>query len=69
MLTSSLQLGIDIGAVDLVVQLGSPKAVSEGLQRAGRAGHLVGQTSVGRFFALHREDLVEAAAVAGCMLG
>ncbi len=66
--TSSLQLGIDIGAVDLVVQLGSPKAVSEGLQRVGRAGHLVGQTSVGRFFALHREDLVEAAAVAGCML-
>ena len=66
--TSSLQLGIDIGSVDLVVQLGSPKAVSEGLQRVGRSGHLVGHTSTGRIFPLHREDLMEAAVIAGGML-
>lgn len=66
--TSSLQLGIDIGSVDLVVQVGSPKAVSEGLQRVGRAGHLVGQTSKGRIFPLHREDLMEAAVISRGML-
>jgi ATP-dependent Lhr-like helicase len=66
--TSSLELGIDIGAVDLVVQLQAPKAVAQGLQRIGRAGHLVGQTSKGRFFPTHREDVMEAAAVAGGML-
>ena len=48
--TSSLELGIDVGAVDLVVHLQSPKSVSAGLQRVGRSGHLVGQTSVGRIF-------------------
>ncbi|NOZ27120.1 MAG: DEAD/DEAH box helicase, partial [Chloroflexi bacterium] len=66
--TSSLELGIDIGAIDLVVQLGSPKSVAQGLQRVGRSGHLVGQTSVGRILPLHREDLMEAAAVARGML-
>ena len=66
--TSSLELGIDIGAVDLVVQLQSPKSVSQGLQRVGRSGHLVGQTSRGRIYATYREDLVEAAAVARGML-
>lgn len=66
--TSSLELGIDIGAVDMVVQLQSPKSVSQGLQRVGRAGHLVGQTSRGRIFATFREDLVEAAAIAHGML-
>ncbi len=66
--TSSLELGIDIGAVDLVVQLQSPKSVSQGLQRVGRSGHLVGQTSRGRIYATFREDLVEAAAVARGML-
>jgi len=66
--TSSLELGIDIGAVDLVVQVQSPKGVAQGLQRVGRSGHLVGQTSVGRIFPTHREDLMEAAAVAGAML-
>ncbi|MBW7883931.1 MAG: DEAD/DEAH box helicase [Caldilineaceae bacterium] len=66
--TSSLELGIDIGAVDLVVQLQSPKTVAQGLQRVGRSGHLVGQTSRGRIFPTHREDVMEAAAVAGGML-
>lgn len=66
--TASLELGIDIGAVDLVVQLQSPKSVAHGLQRVGRSGHLVGQTSVGRVFPTHREDVVEAAAIAGGML-
>lgn len=66
--TSSLELGIDIGSVDLIVQLQSPKSVAQGLQRVGRSGHLVGQTSKGRIFPTHREDFVEAAAVAGGML-
>jgi ATP-dependent Lhr-like helicase len=66
--TSSLELGIDIGAVDLVVQLQSPKSVAQGLQRVGRSGHLVGQTSKGRIFPTHREDVMEAAAIAGGML-
>ncbi len=66
--TSSLELGIDIGAVDLVVQLQSPRSVSQGLQRVGRSGHLVGQTSRGRIYTTYRDDLVEAAAVARGML-
>ncbi len=61
--TSSLELGIDMGAVDLVVQVESPGAVSRGLQRIGRAGHQVGQPSRGRIFPKHRGDLVEAAVV------
>jgi ATP-dependent Lhr-like helicase len=66
--TSSLELGIDIGSVDLVVQLQAPKSVAQGLQRVGRSGHLVGQTSKGRIFPTHHEDVVEAAAIAGGML-
>ncbi len=66
--TSSLELGIDIGAVDLVVQLQSPKSVSQGLQRVGRSGHLVGQRSTGRIYTTFREDLTEAAAIARGML-
>ncbi len=66
--TSSLELGIDIGAVDVVVQLQSPKSVAQGLQRVGRSGHLVGQTSVGRIYPTFREDLMEAAAIARGML-
>jgi ATP-dependent Lhr-like helicase len=66
--TSSLELGIDIGSVDLVVQLQSPKGVAHGLQRVGRSGHLVGETSVGRFFPTHREDLLESAATVRAML-
>ncbi|HSR30970.1 MAG TPA: DEAD/DEAH box helicase, partial [Anaerolineae bacterium] len=65
--TSSLELGIDIGSVDLVVQFQSPRGVARGLQRVGRSGHLVGQTSVGRFFPTHREDLLESAAIARAM--
>ncbi len=66
--TSSLELGIDIGAVDLIVQLQSPKSVAQGLQRIGRSGHLVGQTSKGRLFPTFREDVIETAAIAGGML-
>ncbi|MFN3335308.1 MAG: helicase-related protein, partial [Caldilinea sp.] len=55
--TSSLELGIDIGSVDLVVQLQSPKLVAQGLQRVGCAGHVVGQTNCGRIFPTHREDI------------
>ena len=65
--TSSLELGIDIGAIDLVVQLQSPRGVARGLQRVGRSGHLVGQTSVGRLFPTHREDVLESAVVAHAM--
>ncbi len=61
--TSSLELGIDMGAVDLVIQVESPGAVSRGLQRIGRSGHQVGQASRGRIFPKHRIDLVEAAVV------
>ena len=66
--TSSLELGIDIGTVDLVVQLQSPKSVAQGLQRVGRSGHRVGETSRGRIYATFREDLVEAAAIVRGML-
>ena len=61
--TSSLELGIDMGAVDLVVQVESPGAVSRGLQRIGRAGHSVGEPSKGSLFPKHRGDLLEAAIV------
>jgi ATP-dependent helicase Lhr and Lhr-like helicase len=61
--TSSLELGIDMGAIDLVVQIESPKAVARGLQRVGRAGHSVDVPSVGRFFPKYRGDLLETAVV------
>ena len=61
--TSSLELGIDMGAVDLVIQVESPGAVSRGLQRIGRAGHQVGEPSKGKVFPKHRNDLVETAVV------
>ncbi len=61
--TSSLELGIDMGAVDLVIQVESPGAVSRGLQRIGRAGHSVGEPSKGFIFPKHRGDLLEAAIV------
>ena len=61
--TSSLELGIDMGAVDLVVQVEAPDSVASGLQRVGRAGHHVGSVSRGIFFPKYRGDLVESAVV------
>jgi ATP-dependent Lhr-like helicase len=66
--TSSLELGIDMGAVDLVVQVESPGSVSSGLQRIGRAGHQVGEPSRGKIFPKFRGDLLEAAVVAERMV-
>ncbi len=62
--TSSLELGIDMGAVDLVVQVESPPSVAGGLQRVGRAGHNVGDVSRGIIFPKYQGDLVQAAVVA-----
>jgi ATP-dependent helicase Lhr and Lhr-like helicase len=62
--TSSLELGIDMGAVDLVIQVESPKSVTAGLQRIGRAGHGVGEVSRGRIFPKFQADLLECAVVA-----
>ncbi len=61
--TSSLELGIDMGAIDLVVQVESPKSVAAGLQRVGRAGHQVDAPSLGRFMPKYRGDLLETAVV------
>jgi ATP-dependent helicase Lhr and Lhr-like helicase len=61
--TSSLELGIDMGAVDLVIQVESPKSVARGLQRVGRAGHSLGEVSRGRIFPKFRADLLESAVV------
>jgi ATP-dependent Lhr-like helicase len=66
--TSSLELGIDMGSVDLVIQVESPGAVSRGLQRIGRAGHSVGEPSKGTLYPKHRGDLLEAAVVVRRML-
>jgi ATP-dependent Lhr-like helicase len=61
--TSSLELGIDMGAVDLVIQVESPKSVARGLQRIGRAGHSLHEVSKGRIFPKFRADLLESAVV------
>jgi ATP-dependent Lhr-like helicase len=61
--TASLELGIDIGDVDLVCQLGSPRSIAAFLQRVGRSGHSVGGTPKGRLFPLSRDDLAECAAL------
>ncbi len=65
--TASLELGIDIGAVDLVIQLNSTRAVAAAMQRVGRAGHWRGATPKGRFFATTRDDLLEQAALVQAM--
>jgi ATP-dependent Lhr-like helicase len=61
--TASLELGIDVGEVDLVCQLGSPRSIATFLQRVGRSGHAVDGTPKGRLFPLSRDDLVECAAL------
>jgi ATP-dependent Lhr-like helicase len=66
--TSSLELGIDMGAIDLVVQVEAPSSVASGLQRVGRAGHQVGAPSVGKVFPKFRGDLITAAVVTNRML-
>lgn len=65
--TASLELGIDIGDVDLVCQLGSPHSIAAFLQRVGRSGHAVGATPKGRLFPQSRDDLVECAALLDCV--
>ncbi|HJU27993.1 MAG TPA: helicase-related protein, partial [Candidatus Binataceae bacterium] len=60
--TASLELGIDVGAVDLVCQVDSPKSIAAAVQRIGRSGHSLGGTPKGRFFALTIDDLIECAA-------
>ncbi|MBN9230295.1 MAG: DEAD/DEAH box helicase [Legionella sp.] len=66
--TASLELGIDIGSVDLVCQLGSPRSIAVMLQRAGRAGHWHGAISKARIFATTRDELVECAALVQSIL-
>jgi ATP-dependent helicase Lhr and Lhr-like helicase len=61
--TASLELGIDVGTVDLVVQINSPRAIAVALQRVGRAGHWRGAVPKGRFFCTTRDDLIECAAL------
>ena len=61
--TASLELGIDVGSVDLVVQIGSPRSIATMLQRVGRSGHSLGATPKGRLFALTRDQLVECASL------
>jgi ATP-dependent helicase Lhr and Lhr-like helicase len=65
--TASLELGIDIGEVDLVCQLGSPRSIAALLQRVGRSGHNLGGTPKGRLFPLSRDDLIECAALLDCV--
>jgi ATP-dependent Lhr-like helicase len=65
--TASLELGIDIGAIDLVCQISSPRAIATAMQRVGRAGHWRGAIPKGRFFVTTRDDLLEAAALIRAM--
>lgn len=65
--TASLELGIDIGDVELVCQVGSPRSIAALLQRVGRSGHQVGGTSKGRLFPSSRDDLIECAALLDCI--
>jgi ATP-dependent helicase Lhr and Lhr-like helicase len=65
--TASLELGIDVGAIDLVVQIGSPRAIAVALQRVGRSGHWVGAKPKGALFVTTRDELLECAALVGAM--
>ena len=65
--TSSLELGIDVGVVDLVCQIGSPRSIGLLLQRIGRSGHFLGGTPKGRLYPLTRDELLECAALAGAV--
>ena len=65
--TASLELGIDIGEVELVCQIGSPRSIAAFLQRVGRSGHQVGGTPKGRLFATSRDELIECAALLDCV--
>jgi ATP-dependent Lhr-like helicase len=65
--TASLELGIDIGSVDLVVQLGSPRSIGVALQRVGRSGHWIGAKPEGRLFATTRDELIECGALVHAM--
>ena len=67
--TASLELGIDIGSVDLVVQLGSPRAIAVALQRIGRSGHWVGAKPKGMFYVTTRDELLECAALVRAIRG
>jgi ATP-dependent Lhr-like helicase len=67
--TASLELGIDIGSIDLVVQLGSPRSIATALQRVGRSGHWVGAKPEGKIFATTRDELLECAALVRAMRG
>ncbi len=67
--TASLELGIDVGFIDLVCQLGSPRSIATFLQRVGRAGHRLGVVPKGRLFALTRDELLEAAAMLRAIKG
>src|SRR5262249_56542528 len=67
--TASLELGLDIGYIDLVVQLGSPRSIATFLQRVGRSGHALGLVPKGRLFALTRDELLEAMALIRAIRG
>jgi len=66
--STSLELGIDIGYVDLVIQIGSPKSIAKGIQRVGRAGHALHETSVGRIVVFEENDLVETMVLTKCAM-
>ncbi|MFB6208169.1 MAG: ATP-dependent helicase [Candidatus Nanohaloarchaea archaeon] len=64
--STSLELGVDIGAVDLVIQLGSPKGVARGIQRVGRSGHRIGETAKGKMIVTDRDDAMECSVLTKC---
>jgi len=67
--TASLELGLDVGCIDLVIQIGSPRSIATFLQRIGRSGHSLGKTPKGRLFALTRDELIECMALIRAVRG